>query len=108
MQDLPNAVGVDVLWRKLRFLHRVHPQVAQASVNALPFPDASFDTVISEVIEHIPDEASLLGEYAHEHIMHFDRRGLVARLNAAGYRQLEYQYVGFCELILKGTKGGTT
>lgn len=142
LPDLSNAVGVDVLLRKLRFLHRVHPQVAQASVNALPFPDASFDTVIcSEVIEHIPDEPSVLGEltrvlrpggtlvlgtpdygrvlwhiiewaygkvapggYAHEHITHFDREGLVARLTAGGYGQIECAYVGFCEMILKTTK----
>lgn len=39
LQDLPGAAGVDVLLRKLRFLHRVHPEVVQASVNALPFPD---------------------------------------------------------------------
>lgn len=143
LQDLPGAIGVDVLLRKLRFLHRVHPEVVQASANALPFPDETFDTVIcSEVIEHIPDHPSVIGElsrvlrpggrlvlgtpdygrvlwhiiewaygkvapggYAQEHITHFDRRGLAARLDAAGYTELEYDYVGLCEMILKAKKG---
>ena len=112
-------------------------------MNALPFPDKSFDTVIcSEVFEHIPDHPTVIGElsrvlrsggtlvlgtpdygrvlwhivewaygqvapggYAHEHITHFDRRGLAARLEAAGYTELEYDYVGFCEMILKVKKG---
>ena len=63
LRDLPGAIGVDVLLRKLRFLRPMHPEVVQASVFALPFPDASFDTVIcSEVIEHVPDDPNVLGE----------------------------------------------
>lgn len=63
LRDLPKAIGVDVLLRKLRFLRPMHPEVVQASVFALPFPDASFDTVIcSEVIEHVPDDPLVLGE----------------------------------------------
>ena len=142
LRDLPGAVGVDVLLRKLRFLRPSHPQVAQASVFALPFGDASFDTVIcSEVIEHIPDDPVVLGEltrvlrpggtlvlgtpdygrllwhiiewaygkvapggYADEHITHFDRRGLEARLDGLNYERLDCQYVGACEMILKARK----
>ncbi len=63
IQDLPGAVGVDVLLRKLRFLRPNHPEVAQSSVFALPFADETFDTVIcSEVIEHVPDDPRVLGE----------------------------------------------
>jgi SAM-dependent methyltransferase len=142
LRDLPGAVGVDVLLRKLRFLRPVHPQVLQASVFALPFGDGIFDTVIcSEVIEHIPDEPAVLGEllrtlrpggtlvlgtpdygrplwhviewlygkvapggYADEHITHFDRRGLEARLTALGCTLVDCQYVGACEMIIKATK----
>ena len=63
LRDLPGAVGVDVLLRKLRFMRPVHPEVVQASVFALPFADESFDTVIcSEVIEHIPDDPVVIDE----------------------------------------------
>lgn len=144
LQDLPGSIGVDVLLRKLRFLRPVHPQVAQASVFALPFPNEVFDTVIcSEVIEHIPDEPEVLGEltrvlrpngtlvlgtpdygrvlwhiiewiygrvapggYADEHITHFDREGLKARLVGLGYEVLDYDYVGACEMIFQARKSG--
>lgn len=142
LRDLPGAIGADVLLRKLRFLRAVHPEVVQASVFALPFADAAFDTVIcSEVIEHIPDDPEVLGEltrvlaaggtlvvgtpdygrwlwhaiewvygrvapgaYAHEHITHFDRAGLQARLRSLGYELLDCRYVGACEMIIKARK----
>ena len=127
---------------KLRFLRPVHPEVVQASVFALPFADAWFDSVIcSEVIEHIPDDPRVIGEltrvlkpggtlvlgtpdygrvlwhiiewvyggvapggYADEHITHFDRPSLEARLFSFGYVVLACQYVGACEMILQARK----
>ena len=48
--------------------------------------------------------AVLPGAYAHEHITHYTREGLTARLRAAGYEVLECRYVGFCEMIFKARK----
>jgi SAM-dependent methyltransferase len=55
LQSLPQAVGLDMQIRKLRWLRAPGRQLVQASMMELPFADGSFDCVIcSEVIEHIP------------------------------------------------------
>jgi len=61
--DLPDAVGLDIVHRKLRWLRSHHRMVVRGSADQLPFPDASFQCVVcSEVIEHIPDQPEVLGE----------------------------------------------
>ena len=61
--DLKEAVGVDILFRKLRFLKPNHSKLVQASTFALPFLSDSFDVVInSQVIEHIPQDPEIMNE----------------------------------------------
>jgi dolichol-phosphate mannosyltransferase len=63
IQALPDAVALDILLPKLRFLRDRVRCLTQASTFALPFPAASFDIVVSsQVIEHIPDRPEVLGE----------------------------------------------
>lgn len=63
IQDLPGAVGMDILLPKLRFLRGRHDRLVQGTIFALPFPDNVFDAVIcSQVIEHIPDSPQVFHE----------------------------------------------
>ena len=63
IQDLPRAIGMDILLPKLRFLRDRHSRLVQGSIFALPFADHSLNAVIcSEVIEHIPDHRAVFEE----------------------------------------------
>jgi dolichol-phosphate mannosyltransferase len=57
LQSLPQAVGLDMQIRKLRWLRAPGRQLVAGSLSQLPFGDQTFDAVIcSEVIEHIARE----------------------------------------------------
>lgn len=61
--DLPNAVGLDILQNKLRWLRSRHRRLIRGSCDRLPFRDGAFETLInSEVIEHVPDAPELWSE----------------------------------------------
>jgi len=56
VQDLPNAVGLDVQIKKLRRISPGTHKVVQATLTRLPFGSGCFDTLIcSQVIEHVPE-----------------------------------------------------
>lgn len=140
--DLPQAIGLDILQRKLRWVRAAGGRTVRASCDRLPFSDRSFDAVISsEVIEHLPDDPAIFAEmdrvlraggvlivgtpdygrwlwwviewvygkvlpgaYADEHITHFTKATLAARLRQYGYEILECRYVGKCEMVFKARK----
>jgi dolichol-phosphate mannosyltransferase len=61
--DLRDAVGLDILQNKLRWLKPRHRLLVRASGDRLPFPSESFSTVInSEVIEHVPASPEIWSE----------------------------------------------
>lgn len=56
VQDLPQAVGLDVQIKKLRRISTRTHKVVQATLTRLPFRSGSFQTLIcSQVIEHVPE-----------------------------------------------------
>ena len=67
LRHLPEgSVGVDINPRNIALLRERLPNhtVLEGDVEALPFDDASFGTVLcTEVIEHIPDPSAALAEY---------------------------------------------
>ena len=67
LRHLPEgSVGVDINPRNIALLRRRLPNhtIIEGDVEALPFDDASFGTVLcTEVIEHIPNPAAALAEY---------------------------------------------
>lgn len=62
----PGSTGIDINPRNIALLQQRLPNhtVVEGDVEALPFADASFGTVLcTEVIEHIPDPSAALAEY---------------------------------------------
>lgn len=79
--------GVDLSPAACRFAReRVGPttEIKEASVTELPFPDASFDAVVSaDVLYHVADDAAALREFAR-----VLRPGGVVIINVPAYRWL--------------------
>lgn len=63
----PGSTGIDINPRNVELVQRRLPnhRVVQGDVEAMPFADGSFGTVLcTEVIEHIPDPSAALREFA--------------------------------------------
>jgi SAM-dependent methyltransferase len=57
------AIGLDIEWERTCEAYARHPQVVCAAGEALPFPEGSFDLVLShEVIEHVQDDRQAVVE----------------------------------------------
>lgn len=66
IKDLPEAIGVDINHKALRYLSNGNHRVVEADLSNLPFKSSSFKTVIcSEVIEHLSKEKFRLDELEH-------------------------------------------
>jgi SAM-dependent methyltransferase len=92
IEHVPDAPEVwSEMWRVLR----------PGGTLILGTPD--YDRRLWWVLEWIYGKV-LPDTYAHEHITHYTRAGLTARLRAAGYEVLECRYVGSCEMIFKARK----
>jgi ubiquinone/menaquinone biosynthesis C-methylase UbiE len=67
LRHLPEgSTGVDINPRNIEVLRKRLPNhiVVEGDVEALPFEDASFGTILcTEVIEHIPDPSAALAEF---------------------------------------------
>ncbi|MFQ5667998.1 MAG: glycosyltransferase [Candidatus Binatia bacterium] len=63
LQSLNNAVGLDVLANKLRYMRQYGVPLVRGSVTALPVRDGRFDCVVcSQVIEHLPADPVIFDE----------------------------------------------
>ncbi|RMG40738.1 MAG: glycosyltransferase [Candidatus Dadabacteria bacterium] len=63
IQDHPEAVAMDILMRKLRFLRKTNSKLVCASTFKLPFKSESFSQIShSQVIEHIPFDIKIFSE----------------------------------------------
>jgi len=64
IQNLPQAVGLDIDLKKLRYLQKTNRLLVKGSIGVLPFKNATASLIIcSQVIEHIPKESLNLREF---------------------------------------------
>ncbi|MFH0876152.1 MAG: glycosyltransferase [archaeon] len=102
IQNLSNAIALDVSFSKLRYLKKTNKFLANASVMNLPFMDESFSTVIcSEVIEYIEKKDVIF-----EELKRVLKKGGVLIIGTPDYSKVTWRMVGgIYNLVLGGAYG---
>ena len=63
LQSINDAVGLDILHDKLRYMRRYDVPLVRGSITALPVASDAFDCVVcSQVIEHVPYDDRIFAE----------------------------------------------
>ncbi len=63
LQSLNDAIGIDILANKLRYMRQYGVPLVRGSILALPIRDASVDCVVcSQVMEHLPADQTVFPE----------------------------------------------
>ncbi len=65
IQNIPDGIGLDISFNKLKYLRQKKTITVNANVGALPFKDKTFDKIIcSQLIEHLNKSVNVFGEIA--------------------------------------------
>lgn len=92
IQNLPNAVAVDVSLPKLRYLKPTNPWRVQASTFSLPFRSGTFDQcILSQVLEHIPHRHLVF-----EELNRVLRPGGILVIGTPDYGRIWWTMIEFC------------
>jgi ubiquinone/menaquinone biosynthesis C-methylase UbiE len=89
---LPEAVGLEVAFKKLRFLRQLGRRLTAGVLKKLPFKERQFDQVIcSEVIEHIP-----MSEISFEEMRRVLRPGGTLVIGTPDYGTWVWPFIEWC------------
>jgi dolichol-phosphate mannosyltransferase len=99
---LPEAIGLEVAFKKLRFLRQLGRRLTAGVLNKLPFRDGEFDQVIcTEVIEHIP-----LSEISFEEMRRVLKPGGVLLIGTPDHGTWSWPFIEWC--YKRVTPGGSS
>jgi dolichol-phosphate mannosyltransferase len=89
---LPEAVGLEVAFKKLRFLRQLGRRLTAGVLKKLPFRDRQFEQVIcSEVIEHVP-----MSEISFEEMKRVMKPGGTLVIGTPDYGTWVWPFIEWC------------